>query len=449
MSFSFGEKRDKRAMTRRRALLAGAIAAGALAILPSVASAVVTSGPNGRIGYLPLNGQGPTASGASRFAANGNLDYNGGPVMPSNKQFAIFWQPSGFSFPAGYASGITQFMKDVSADHNLPTDTYSVGAQYFDSTGKNAASSMSYGGTLTDTTSFPTSGCPPYTGIATSFSICLTDLQIANEVNSFVAAHGLQRGLTNQYFVFLPPFVGSCFDSAGTQCFDHEFCAYHSFTNSSGQTTIYANESFTPIDPAGCGTGNYPNGTASKVDDQLSTLSHETNEAREDPLLNGWFNKNTGAEGADQCRNTSDDYGNFLGGTPGVNAFNQVINGHHYILQRDWSNAANGCEQRYDLTGTTFGPFSAKVGQNVNFSIKFKDREGGHLKSASWTFGDGASANGASVNHTFHSAGTFRVKTVGCTNTKLCLFGDRKIKIKKAGRRHRKAHPVAVPLRVR
>ncbi len=445
---SFVKERANRGANRRRALLTGALVAGALVAVPASASAVVVQTPNGPASYMPLNGRGPASP--SRFAANGNLDYHGGPVMPSNKQFAIFWQPPGTSFPAGYASGITTFMKDVSADHNLPTDTYSVGAQYKDSSGKFATSTMSFGAAVTDTTAFPISGCPPYAGIATGFSVCLTDLQISNEVDSVVASHGFPRGLTSQYFVFLPPGIGTCFDSsglAGAGCFDHEFCAYHSFNSTSGGT-IYANEAFTPIDPAGCGTGNYPNGKASGIDDQLSTLSHETNEAREDPLLNAWFNSNTGAEGADQCRNTADDYGAFLGGTPGVNAFNQVINGRHYILQRDWSNAANGCEQRYNLSGTTFGPFKAKVGKKVTFSVKFTDREGGHLQNASWNFGDGSKANGLKVDHRYTQKGKFTVNAVACTNTKICLFGKRTIKIKKKPhRRHHRVHAVALRVR--
>ena len=32
-------------------------------------------------------------------------------------------------------------------------------------------------------------------------------------------------------------------------------------------------------------------------------------------------------------------------GTPGVGAYNQVINGHHYDLQQEYSNADGGCVQ--------------------------------------------------------------------------------------------------------
>jgi hypothetical protein len=449
MSFADVVDRTMRAPSARRGLLAGALVAGALAVLPAGAGAIVTHGPNGPIGYMPLNNSAEAkAAAATRFAANGNLDYNGGPVMPSNKQFAIFWAPAGFSFPAGYQAGIIKFLKNVSAVHNLPVDTYSVGAQYKDQSGKFATSSMSFGGSVTDTNPIPANGCPPYVSPISGFSFtqCITDAQLFAEVNSVVAAQGGPRGLTNQYFMFLPPGVGSCFDATGTACFDKEFCAYHSASGAG--PTVYANESFTPVDPAGCGTGNYPNGKASGIDDELSSLSHETNEAREDPELNAWFNSTTGAEGADQCRNTADDYGTLLGGTPGVNGFNQNINGGHYMLQRDWSNASNGCEQFYHLTGQTFGPFKSKVGQKVEFSVKFKDFEGGHLATGAWKFGDGAKANGLKVSHKYTKTGKYHVKLTACTNTKVCLFGNRVIKVtkKKKHHHHHRVAVAAVPL---
>lgn len=434
----------RRAPGARRALIACALVAGALVALPASASAVVTNGPSGKIGYLPLNGEGPAAS---PFAANGNLDYNGGPVMPANRQFAIFWDPSG-TLPADYKAGAVKFMQDVAADTNSPTNVYSVGAQYFDQGGNNASYTMAFGGQVTATNAFPANGCPPYTGIAGSFTKCLSDAQLSAEVDAVINANGLPRGLTNQYFVFLPPGIGSCFDNTNNACFDKEFCAYHTFNTTAGASTptIYANESYTPIDPVGCGTGNYPNGTTSKIDDQLSSLSHETNEAREDPLLNAWFNANTGAEGADQCRNTADDYGSFIGGQPGVDAFNQIINGGHYILQRDWSNAFVGCEQFYRLGGTTFGPSKGKVKKPVTFSVKLKDREGGGFGAALWTFGDGKKAKGKTVTHRYKKKGKYTVKTTVVSNTGLALFGSRKIKITKK-RRHHRHH--AIPVRMK
>jgi hypothetical protein len=306
-----------------------------------------------------------------------------------------------------------------------------VGTQYTDTTTARAAYNVTFDGSFDDNTAYPASGCPaPYTTLTgVSLATCLTDGQLQSEVNSFVTAHSLPRGLSNIYFLFLPDTVGNCFNSGATQCFDKSqgYCAYHShFPSSTTATpqTIYANESFTPRDPAHCGNGSYPNGHANgNIDDQLSSLSHEANEAREDPLLNAWWNSqpttgnpNFGAEGADQCRNTADDYGTLLGGTPGVDGFNQVINGAHYILQQDWSNGHNGCEQRYALTASPSGPTSGKAGQTLAFNANATDADGGTVTGVGWTFGDGTTGTGAAVSHAYSAPGTYNT-SVAVTNS--------------------------------
>ncbi len=82
---------------------------------------------------------------------------------------------------------------------------------------------------------------------------CLTDGQISHEVDAFVSAHGLPRGIGPDYFVFTPANVGSCFDAGGSSCFDTDYCAYHSYNNTGG-TTLYASQPYAPDDPRGCGT---------------------------------------------------------------------------------------------------------------------------------------------------------------------------------------------------
>jgi PKD domain-containing protein len=436
---------------RLKAGLVCVVAVAAFAVVVAApAGAVVMKTPNGPVGYLPLNGQAPKA--AAGRDAFGNLDYHGGPVMPSNTEYAIFWGGPG-SFPAGYEAGIVQYMKDVATDSGSPTNVYSVGTQYTDNTGHHAAYNTTFGASFDDTNPYPSSGnCPPYLDSNSNpFSVCVSDQNLSDEVDSFVNAHSLPRGLTNEYFVFLPQGVGSCIpdnsSSDGWACFDREFCAYHS-SNGTGGATLYANESFTPIDPLGCGAGgNYPNGQANgKIDDELSSLSHEANETITDPLGTGWWDSNDGSENGDKCR-TGDpaDFGALLGGTFGVNGFNQIIGGRHYILQQEWSNAVNGCEQFYNLSGATFAPFRAKVGQRVEFSAKMQDQEGGRLHSVSWSFGDGHKATGKKVTHAYKRTGKYTVQTLLTNNTGLSLFGSRKIKIKPGGSRHR-AHDVAVKL---
>lgn len=379
------------------ASLAGALCVlGALAF-STPAGAVVARLPGPDIGYQPLNGQGPPAltsqatDGPSQFDATGNLSYHGGAVMHSMAQYAIFWAPSGVAFPAGYKQAAIQYLTDVAGDSGRPTNVYSVGTQFYDVAGASnpdpspgqATYAASYGASFDDATPYPASGCPPYAALAGSpFTTCLTATQIAAEVDSVVSQHGTPRGLGTEYFVFLPDGVGNCFSATGTSCFDREFCAYHSFDNTGG-TTLWANESFTPRDPGGCGTGQYPNGTANgRIDDQLSSLSHEANETITDPRVDGWYNTNTGGENGDECRGTMDDYGPSLGGTPGA-YFNQVINGHHYVLQREWSNFVGGCEQRYGLTGSADGQTSGLPGDSLAFSATGTDAEGGTIGSVS------------------------------------------------------------------
>jgi hypothetical protein len=413
----------------RRALPGACLVAVVVALAAAApASAVVTETPGGKwLSYMPLNGQGPANN--SPFDASGNLDYNGGPVMPSMQQFAIFWAPTGFSFPPGYEAAIGTYMQNLAVDSGRATNTTSVGAQYTDSTGGRANYSVNVGGSFDDTTAYPvapaSSICTPYTGlVGPAFTTCLTDQALRNEVNAFVTAHSLPRGLSNIYFLFLPDGVGSCFGtgppSSTNSCFDLDFCAYHTHTVASGTQTIYANESFTPRDPTHCGNGNYPNGHANgNVDDQLSSLSHEANESREDPLTGtnpGWVNTTTGDEGADQCRGTADDYGPLLGGTPGVDGFNQLINGTPYILQQDWSNAHVGCEQRYALSGSTSGPTSGVIGQSLAFNASGSDTDGGTVTSVTVNFGDGSSASGPSASHAYAAPGNYQV-TVTVTNS--------------------------------
>jgi hypothetical protein len=137
-----------------------------------------------------------------------------------------------------------------------------------------------------------------------------------------------------------PDGVGSCYDSAGQQCAANYYCAYHSSFTVNGQPVIYANE---PYDATitNCDSGSSPNGN--QADATINTISHEQNEAITDPWGNAWQNAN-GDEIADIC---AWKFGAPLGGTAGVDQYNQVINGHHYWLQQEYSNDGSVCLQHY------------------------------------------------------------------------------------------------------
>lgn len=399
-----------------------ACAISAVASVP--AGAVVANTPAGRVGYLPLNGQAVARSvpplrtappkGATEPSGKPPLLYSEeeGPVMHSSKAFAIFWVPGGYSLPTGYQAAIEDFLKNVAADSGKSTNVYSVSAQYTDASGKHASYSDSFGGSVIDPHAYPTSGtCSNYSG-KEAFTACITDAKLEDEVETVVAEQGWpETGLSAEYYVVLPPHVGSCFTSLGTECFDKQFCAYHSFSEPAG--LIYANISYSPGDVVGCGVGEYPNGHVNgNVDDTLSSFSHEANESITDPLLNAWFDKK-GFENGDECRNTplEEDYGDPLGGSEVEETlFNQAIGAGRYYLQQEWSNDTEDCEQRVDPASPAIvGAASVAPGEAASFDGTGSAPGAGGIVSYSWDFGDGSTASGPSASHAFATAGVFTV----------------------------------------
>jgi IPT/TIG domain len=218
--------------------------------------------------------------------------------------------------------------------------------QYYDGHTGHIAYGLTYDGYLIDTNPFPTDECDPQ-GDANGNTTCLTDAQIANELDSFLGGLGLPSGYGNLNPMMLPPSVGVCFAASGqngaTVCSTNSFCAYHGWSapvSNPGANPgyIYAVEPYNPLGSSGCDFGEDPNGNAADI--TVNTLSHETNEAITDPVGLGWWDSN-GLENGDKCAwNFGDRFG-----TTGLGQYNQVINGDVYFLQREWSNALNGCYQ--------------------------------------------------------------------------------------------------------
>jgi PKD domain len=389
---------------RGRLLVGAGAAAAALALLCAQAGAVIVQTPTTRASYAPHSAAGPSAGA---LAAGGNLIYHGGPVMHTNRAYAIFWDP-GSAFPAGYTTLMSRYLGDVAADSGLSTNVFSVGTQYSDATGR-AGYGSTFGASLSDSDAYPPSGCP----VASGFTTCITDTQLQAELDSFAAANSLPRGLSTLYYVFLPGPVDLCLATA--VCFDNIFCAYHSHLGAGGTLMLYAAMPYAS-DIASCGTGQHPNsGVSSTGDDELSGLSHEGNEVITDPLLDAWYDA-TGKENGDKCRNTSDDYGSPLGGTSGA-LFNQLIRADRYYTQQEWGNGAGACEQRNALPTAVFAPPPATTpGSPASFSATGSADSDGAISSYAWDFGDGATASGVGASHAYAVAGTFNA-TLTVTDT--------------------------------
>jgi hypothetical protein len=262
-------------------------------------------------------------------------------VMRTNTTYTIYWVPSGFSVQAGYESSVDRYLTDVATDSGEQTNVYSVATQYYDSTGFITYQST-FGGSYVDTNPFPTSGCnDSYQGHQDP--LCLTDQQLQGEIQKVITAKGWPDGPNSLFLILMPQGVGSCFDSTAPplgDCTTNAFCAYHSgFAGANQQPILYAVE---PYDAAiaGCHSGPSPNGD--DADATINTISHEQNEAITDPWGDAWLDS-SGEEIADIC---AWNYGSPLGATAN-GQYNQLINGHPYALQQEYSNDGSVCRQRY------------------------------------------------------------------------------------------------------
>jgi hypothetical protein len=266
--------------------------------------------------------------------------------------------PTTLTFDASYESVINQYFADVAAASGRTDNVYSVATQYYDIPGPGPVHvpvqyQSSFGGSYVDTNPLPRNGCndgsDPY---------CLTDQQLEDEIQKVLTANGWHGGLNHIFFLMTPNGVGSCLNASSIDCSTNAFCAYHSaFADSNSEDVIYVNEPYEGPDP-GCthSPQGFPNDT--DADTTVNTISHEQNEAITDPLApplanEAWIAADS-SENGDLCAYA---FGAQTG-IPGVNAYNQVINGHHYDLQEEWSNAADngvgGCVQR--LGGPTSPP---------------------------------------------------------------------------------------------
>ncbi|HEY7813285.1 MAG TPA: hypothetical protein VIC62_08615, partial [Nakamurella sp.] len=294
------------------------------------------------MGLLPAHGAQEVASSPSIPVL-----YHGGSVMRNVTIHTVFWAPAGYHFDGspgpgvpGYEALIQQFFADVAHDSGSTGNIFSVLNQFGDHSG-DGSYQIHYDpavDSVSDTDPYPAANqqCPSPSGVAT----CVTDLQVQKELDKLIGAAGpAARGLTNVYFVLLPPDVDECITigSCGTSA----FAGYHSAFSLGHGLTVYSaipdpQIEFTPP------PGSDPEGNA-EAEATIDTVAHETVEAMTDPVGTGWMDPN-GLETADKCENgpqQSTPLGYASDGSP----YNQVIGGHQYLIQDIWSNARSGCVQ--------------------------------------------------------------------------------------------------------
>jgi hypothetical protein len=310
------------------------LAIACLALGAGVASADPPSPDNAAGAGTDIRGVVPTQAeahaSAGKGGSGGNLTYHGGRVLLTNRTVAVYWLPSGYTMDSTYQSTINQYFTDVAHDSAASSgNVYSVLKQYYNSSNQFISTNSTFGGPLVDTNPYPSSGCSDNVSQTT---ICLSDAQLRTELQSLSANNQLGAADPNTtYFIFTAKNVGSCYSSGS--CAFSTYCAYHSNVSLGGTTVQYANQPYADTVTNSCDAGYRPNN--GDADATINVTSHEHRESINDPLGNAWYDRR-GYEGSDKC---AWNFGTLLGSN-----YNQVINGHHYILQQEWSNSGSTCK---------------------------------------------------------------------------------------------------------
>jgi PKD domain len=385
------------------------------------------------------------------FFASQDVCYRGGPVLHDPTIHLIFWQgrveediskePNVKLFPLGYIETVKRYLTGLAHDSGQSTNTFAVDAQYGEEAtpgdrrpGEYALTFAAPADITVDNEAFPvhsTAECDDASESAKGPCLLSKDLQAEVEK----VAGTSEKGLQDVYVVLTPPGVGGCFETG--QCAYEQYCAFHGDFGGDGvtpgQQTLYADLPYVGGVP-GCDPGVHPNASEEGADPAIDDANHEINETITDPLGSQC---KTGAAGASECeRNAWTDaigqeiadkclppestvlgaYGERLGEVvPGdeARAYNQLIDGEPYWVQRMWSNEAGlgegGCVQR-----TIGASFTVSAGAAATVPIAFDGGGSGAPGDPAvywvWNFeGEQVGTASATTSHAYRAAGTYAV----------------------------------------
>jgi hypothetical protein len=399
----------------------------------------------------------------ARTSPAGSLSWQDGPVLHSSAPYLVFWTPAGESIPASSRSLMKRFFADAAADSGKSSNVFGVLRQYHDRTGFadyrqnfNPARQA-----IVDTHAYPTRDTTNCPRVSTAYPTCITDAQLQAELQRLITADRLRTagGLSGElyanapvYFVVFPADVNVCTTllaqggmAQQVACIDNALCGYHgSFLDISAgfKTVLYSaiplrphrNGSLVPDPKGDCqtdGTSMVQEPNHDAADLLITEFSHELSETITDPIVDkSWYDPSTGNESGDNCGATGtfdpakgtnpNAYLPTLGGSAGTGTlYDQLVNGHPYYIQSEWSNGNGTCEMR-PTPGTIAPRFTvparpATAGSTVRFNPGASTSTHPD-SSATWNFGDhsrGAFLYGPATltptNHTYATAGRYTV----------------------------------------
>ena len=252
-----GHSRPLRLLTL--ALLACAASA---ALLASSAQALVTEVEGTAAGIQPRTAElrGPVAS----TPTTGFSNENGNVVVSGSEVFVVYWDPEVW-FHHEWVTNVDTFLHDLGEASGQDGSIFSALGQYRDRANEQASYRTVFKGSYSDTAPFPAGKCADPEPMLEGQIACLTDAQLREQLQSFIAAHGTPKGMHAIYYLLTPPGVTVCLDEAAGHCSDfalsaeeikkgkrestsykNSFCSYHGAINpdkaaqGDGNTILYA-----------------------------------------------------------------------------------------------------------------------------------------------------------------------------------------------------------------
>lgn len=228
-----------------RIALALALAALAAAVL----LAAVPPAPAGarvvEVGAVKLGVQRHSAPASlfekEELSWNTFANSSGGPVLHHSSIYAIFWDPD-YRYLDPWTEVIDQFFQNMSSASGSLQSVFAVDSQYTDKTNQPASYKTAFRGSYADKTPYPSpEGCKDPDPLLEGQAItCVTDKQVREQLETFIAREKLPKGMGTVYYLLTPPGVTVCADAAATHCSDYSgapedanpsyadsFCSYH------------------------------------------------------------------------------------------------------------------------------------------------------------------------------------------------------------------------------
>ncbi len=255
-----GHERTSMKRTFAFATLLGALALVA-ALVSASASAVTSAAPQTPShikGVVPVIGKQLPGAGIP-------LINHGGPVMTTNKTYAIYWVPAGYSIPAGYDTTINQYFTDVAADSGKWTNVYATRHAVLEHPVQLDLRRLVHG-----QNAFPASGCPLYNGAPQVPDRCPDPDRDRQRDRSHRAGRGTAR---NMFFLFTPPTSAAASTRAAAAA------PTPPTAPTTAPRTLGANLREPALAAAPAATRASTRTVANHADPTINVVSHEHNEA--------------------------------------------------------------------------------------------------------------------------------------------------------------------------